>query len=199
MLKRLKLNKILLSIGYLFFLIGVVLIVIKLCLNIQRHYRFDIEVKNNILGHNVYNFHNINKSKIIDYIACLTIPKINLIQGLVDKNSEFNHVDKNIQIIKESNMPDIENGNLILASHSGNSNVSYFKDLDKLIINDSIYIEYNNSQYEYKIVHYYTVEKTGLVDIIRNENKNTLTLITCVENTNKQLVVISELSKINNL
>ena len=96
-------------------------------------------------------------------------------------------------------MPDIKNSNLILAAHSGNSNVSSFKDLNKLEINDNIYIEYNNKEYQYKIVNYYTVEKTGLIDIIRNKNKTTLTLITCIENTNKQLVIISELYKITNL
>ena len=110
-----------------------------------------------------------------------------------------NYVDKNIQIINGSNMPDIKNSNLILAAHSGNSNVSFFKELNQLEINDSIYIEYNNKNYEYKMVNYYIVEKTGYIDIIRNENINTLTLITCIENTNKQLVIICEIYKITNL
>ena len=38
----------------------------------------------------------------------------------------------------------------------------------------------------------YQVEKTGKVDIIRNKEKTTLTLITC-SGDNEQLVVICEL------
>lgn len=153
-----------------------------------------------LTGFMLFNHKNMMES-INDYfyIAYLKIPKINLIKGLVNKNSKFNNVDKNIQIIKESDMPDIVNGNLILAAHSGNSNISYFKDLNKLGVDDSIYIEYNNKQYGYKITDYYIVEKTGLVDIIRDENKTILTLITCVRNTNKQLVLICELYEIANL
>ena len=39
----------------------------------------------------------------------------------------------------------------------------------------------------------YDVEKTGTANIVRNAEKNTLTLITCRHNTNKQIVIICEL------
>ena len=136
-----------------------------------------------------YNLYNIKNNMV------LKIPKINLEKELPEKNSILNNVDKNIQVIKESNMPNIEKGNLILASHSGNSDVSYFKNLDKIIIGDFVYIEYDNKLYEYKVANYYTVLKNGLVDIARNESKTTLTLITCVKNSNRQLIIICELYK----
>lgn len=165
-----------------------------------------IQNKNTSSSYNSYNSHDDNNSTIPiinneskKYIAYLNIPKINLYKGLVDINSNDNNVDRNIQIINGSGMPDIEKGNLILAAHSGNSNVSFFRDLNKLIINDSIYIEYNNKSYEYRMIDYYIVEKTGYIDIIRNENINTLTLITCIENTNKQIIFICELNKITDL
>ena len=196
MLKKLKISKFIMS--YLLILTGLSIIGIKRISELKNDYLY--------LNYNDFrrNFsqslnRNIDKAQFIDYVAYLKIPKINLNKGLLDKESVLNVVDKNIQIIKESDMPDIVNSNLILAAHSGNSDVSYFKDLYKLDINDNIYIEYNGKQYEYKIVNYYIVEKTGFINIIRNKDKTTLTLITCVENTNKQLVIICEIYKINNL
>jgi len=201
MSRILKSSKLLSLIGCLFFLIGMGLVIVKLCLNFKSDSTFDIKIENN----NFYNLYNSNfsknttKSETTNYIAYLKIPKINLIGGLLDKSSEFNTVDKNIQIIKESDMPDIEKSNLILAAHSGNSNISFFKDLDNLTLDDTIYLEYNNKQYEYKITNYYIVEKTGFVNIIRNQNKTVLTLITCLEGSNKQIVIISELYKTKDL
>lgn len=186
MLKKLKLNKFFI-IGSLILIAGIIKIIIKT--NLLNSFS-NIEVNNNQLGYNLYNTKNI---------MYLKIPKIDLVKNLADKNSKLNHVDKNIQIIKESTMPNIENGNLILAAHSGNSNVSYFKNIDKLIIDDSVYIEYMDKLYEYKVVNYYTVLKNGLVDIVRNESKTILTLITCVKNSNRQLVIICELYKTVNL
>ena len=93
--------------------------------------------------------------------------------------------------METSNMPDIINSNLILASHNGNSNVSFFKDLEKLNTDSLIYIYYNGYKYIYKINNYYIVDKTGKVNIKRNKNKNTITLITCKNNTDtKQIVYI---------
>jgi len=170
-------------------------------IKIDKIEKIHIVTENTSSNYNRYNSITYEKNDEIntEYIAHLKIPKINLYKGLVDINSMDNYVDKNIQIINGSNMPDIKNSNLILAAHSGNSNVSFFKELNQLEINDSIYIEYNNKNYEYKMVNYYIVEKTGYIDIIRNENINTLTLITCIENTNKQLVIICEIYKITNL
>lgn len=127
------------------------------------------------------------------YIAVLKIPKINLEKGLVDKNSIDNNINKNIQILKEANMPDKENGNLILAAHSGNSVIGYFRELDKLQISDEVIVFYEGYEYKYKIVNIYDVEKTGTAHIIRNASKNTLTLITCRDGTDKQIIIICEL------
>ena len=131
------------------------------------------------------------------YIAILNIPKIKLKKGLYNKKSHLNDVNKNIKILNESVMPNIENGNLILASHSGTSSISFFKNLDKLSINDDLIIYYEKEKYIYKLVNIYKVNKTGSIEIIRNPNRRTLSLITCdkVDKT-KQVVYISELDKI---
>lgn len=134
------------------------------------------------------------KEDTSNYIGVLEIPKINLKRGFFSIDSKDNNVNKNIQVIKESDMPDVVNGNLIIASHSGNSYVSFFKDLYKLSNNDTAYIYYNGIKYTYILAGKYDVEKTGEVAIHRDNTKSTLTLITCSKNDNtKQEVYILEL------
>lgn len=134
------------------------------------------------------------KEDTSNYIGVLEIPKINLKRGFFSIDSKDNNVNKNIQVIKESDMPDVVNGNLIITSHSGNSYVSFFKDLYKLSNNDTAYIYYNGIKYTYILAGKYDVEKTGEVAIHRDNTKSTLTLITCSKNDNtKQEVYILEL------
>lgn len=134
------------------------------------------------------------KEDTSNYIGVLEIPKINLKRGFFSIDSKDNNVNKNIQVIKESDMPDVVNGNLIIASHSGNSYVSFFKDLYKLSNNDTAYIYYNGIKYTYILAGKYDVEKTGEVAIHRDNTKSTLTLITCSKDDDtKQVVYILEL------
>lgn len=132
----------------------------------------------------------------INYIAVIKIPKIGLEKGLASKGSYWNNVNRNIEILSESDMPDVENGNVILAGHSGNSRVSYFRKLNKLQNDDTVSIVYNGKEYKYKMVNSYEIEKNGYAHIVRNAEKSTLTLITCKHNTNKQIVVICELVEV---
>jgi len=132
----------------------------------------------------------------VNYIAVLKIPKIGLEKGLASKDSYYNNVNRNIQILTESDMPDVDKGNVILAGHSGNSGVSYFRKLNKLQIDDTVSISYNGKEYIYKMVNSYEIEKNGYAHILRNAEKTTLTMITCKHNTNKQLVVICELVEV---
>ena len=129
----------------------------------------------------------------VNYIAVIKIPKIGLEKGLASKDSYYNNVNRNIQILTESDMPDKEKGNVILAGHSGNSSVSYFRKLNKLQNNDEVIISYKGKDYVYRMVNSYEIEKNGYAHILRNAEKTTLTLITCKHNTNKQLIVICEL------
>ena len=137
---------------------------------------------------------NNNKNKE-EYLGILEIKKIKLRKGFYKLNSNLNNVDKNIMIVSSSNMPDVNKGNLILASHSGNSSVSYFRYLDKLDMEDIASIYYLGKKYDYKLINYYDVDKNGSVQIIKNNDINTLTLITCKKNTDKQTVFIFELNK----
>ncbi len=129
----------------------------------------------------------------IDYVAVIKIPKINLEKGLCKKGTWCNNVNKNIQILDEASYPDSENGNFILAGHSGSGRTAYFKNLYKLQADDEVSIFYNGHEYKYKVVNQYDIEKTGTANIVRNAEKNTLTLITCRQGTKKQIIYICEL------
>ena len=127
------------------------------------------------------------------YLAVLKIPKLNLERGFYDKTSSLNNVDYNILFHSNSDYPDKLNGNVILASHSGTSSISYFKNLYKLELGDEAQINYKNTTYTYKVVNIYKEEKDGTIAIYRNKEKSTLTLITCTKNDNtKQTVYILE-------
>ena len=129
-----------------------------------------------------------------NYSMIVEIPNIGLKKGLCSIGQQCNAVSKNIQILKESDMPNVTNGNLLLAGHNGNSKVSFFNKLDKIKVNDSIYIYYNGTKYEYKLSNYYDIKKTGKAIIHRDNDKTTLVLITCKKNTDdKQVVYIAYL------
>lgn len=195
-------------------IIGILLIIISISVVMYDNYKDNQKVLENVeLVENFFEIENIpveeqkeevvikdeedkktSSSPTYNYIAVLEIPSIKLKRGLVDYKSKYNNVKYNIQIIEHSQMPDIENSNLILAGHNGTSNVSFFNDLDKLKEDSLVYVYYNNIKYIYKINNNYEVKKDGKVEIIRNRNKTTITLITCKKDSeDKQLVYIGYL------
>src|SRR5699024_362788 len=196
----------LLIVGSLLILIGISVIGIKIFLDVRADNLEDIalvefyeeqeKIDNEIPTETEETNNTTEQAKStnsLDYIAVLKIPSIGLEKGLVAKDSYYNNVNRNIKILDESDMPDQENGNVILAAHSGNGRTAFFKNLDKLQIDDTVSIFYNGYEYKYRMINTYDVEKTGSVEITRNAQKSTLTLITCRHNTNKQIVIICEL------
>ena len=129
-----------------------------------------------------------------DYIGTIEIKKINLKKGFVSPKSKYNNIKYNVTIIDGFDYPDVNNGNFILAAHSGTSRISFFKDLYKLQLGDQVNITYKNKKYAYKITNIYTQKKQGYLTIYRNPNKTTLSLITCTKDSNTlQTVYIAEL------
>lgn len=176
------------------FINTLLLIIIKLS-NLIKVNNENYEVNSYLSNYNEeVSYINNNKNKE-EYLGILEIKKIKLRKGFYKLNSNLNNVDKNITIVSSSDMPNVNKGNLILASHSGNSNVSYFRYLDKLDMEDIASIYYLGKKYDYKLINYYDVDKNGSVQIIKNNDINTLTLITCKKNTDKQTVFIFELNK----
>ena len=132
-----------------------------------------------------------------EYIGYLTIPKINLVKGFLDKRSTENDVEKNILVVNGSNYPDVERGNLIIAGHSGTGWKAFFNELYQLEKGDVAYVDYKGKRYIYSIVNIYTQPKTGKLAIYRNYDVNTLTLITCTNfDSTTQTIYIAELTNI---
>ena len=129
------------------------------------------------------------KKAVIDYKAILEIPIINLKEGLVEVTENFKSLNYAVSIDSVSNYPS-EYGNFILYAHSGRSNISFFKNLNKVNINDNVYIYYSGYKYTYKIYDKYEIEKTGTMEITIPKNNKIITLLTCVSGTNKQVVLI---------
>jgi len=130
---------------------------------------------------------------VVNYTAVLEIPKINLKRGLFDKNSSSNNVNRNIYILKETTLPDEQiNSHIILAAHSGNSYISFFRNLKKLDMKDKIYFYYKGVKYIYEVSNKYEIEKTGTTEL-KQTNISDITLITCISGTNKQVVYVATL------
>ncbi len=135
-------------------------------------------------------YYEIDYSK---YLGVLEIPKIGLKRGFYNVGSRYNNISYNVTMVDGSDLPDVINGNLILMAHSGDSYISYFAYLYKLTIGDMAYVTYLGNQYVYQITNIYEVEKNGVVRLMRNHDKTTLTMITCTkDNDYTQTVYIAE-------
>ena len=138
-----------------------------------------------------------NYQDIESYIGYLEIPKIKFRRGFYNITSKLNTVEANIEIIKGSDMPDVTNGNLIIAGHSGTGWKAFFKNLYKLEVGDEAIVTYAGINYKYKITNIYKQKNTGTVSIKRNYDKTTLTLITCTkDDSSTQTIYIAELDSV---
>ena len=181
--------------------IGIVLIIFAILLQIGNYLLFFSKenIKREHVDYYLSETSNENEEKqisskiinsdIYDYISVLEIPEISLKRGLVDFSSEYNNIAYNIAILNGSQMPDIINSNLILASHNGNSEVSFFKDLEKIKIGSLVNVYYKGYKYIYKIDNYYEVKKTGKINILTDSDRNAITLITCKNNSDTLQIV----------
>ena len=191
-----KRNNIFIIIGILLVIVGITVYVVSF----MKQLNADNEVKINIDEY----LENTTVSELVtssddeievrdekETLMILEIPKISIKRNIYYQDSKYNSVEYNIQILKDSDMPDIENGNVIFASHNGNSKVSFFKKLYKLSLNDEIILYYDGYKYIYKLSKIYDINKDGTAEIYRNNNVNCITLITCKKNIkDKQEVYI---------
>ena len=153
----------------------------------------EVPIVENIVSDNNSNtdLEEIDYSK---YLGVLEIPRIGLKRGFYNIGSKYNNIQYNVTLIEGSDMPDVVNGNLMLMAHSGDAYISYFAFLYKLNIGDNVYVTYNGNKYQYQIVNIYDVVKNGVVKLVRNHDRTTLTMITCTkDNDNAQTVYIAEM------
>ena len=175
--------------GSLLVIVGILIFIFPIIYNKYQKKQEEIKLEYFFEVSTIDNYNVIEDTKQEDYIAVLEIPSINLKKGLYAIDSKNNNVNKNIEIIDSSDMPDITKGNFILAGHSGTGRIAFFDDLDKLIIDDTIIVYYKNIKYIYQINNIESIVKDGTIEIKR-EFESMITLTTCnQENKNEQLVI----------
>lgn len=142
------------------------------------------------LGVNKVNNINLENNSNRKVLMNLEINKINVKQDVFEKESVLNNIDKNVIILNDSDLPTKEKGIVLLGAHSGTGKYAYFKDLDKLVLNDIVNITYNNEMYKYKIISKYLSDKKNGIDVNYNVNKKRLVLYTCNPNDKKHFLII---------
>lgn len=183
--------------------ISLIILLISFSLFCSYHiYYYFLDKSNNDLVRNYYDtlsinndepvISKVNNTKKEEYLGILRIPKISLVEGFYNINSKNNNIGKSVMILKESVMPNIDGSIIYLVAHSGTGYLAYFKNLDKLNIDDIIYLDIDNLSYEYVINDIYEVDRNGLININHNINDNYLILSTC-SNNDKQLIISSKL------
>lgn len=201
-IKNRKLSRVFI-IGSLFILLGITLISLKIYSNyyldkqedkaIQEYldYKPDTTVK---VDNSTTTIKEEKETVTYNYIAVLDIPKIDLKRGLFPINDKNNNVDKNVEILQNSDMPNVTNGTLALAGHSGNSRIAYFHKLYKLKENDQVYIYYQNIKYIYQVSKIERQDKDGTISFTKTKDTTELILTTCdQQNKGKQIVVVAKL------
>lgn len=125
-------------------------------------------------------------------IGNLSINKIDLNQNIYSKNSKLNTVEKNIELLKESNEHLI-----IIAAHSGTGNIAYFERLDELSKNDEIDLTLNKKKSTYIVKNYWEQKKDGYINISKEE-QDQLILTTCSPNHNGYQLIVNSIKKESN-
>ena len=129
-----------------------------------------------------YNFFEIEEKIITfsNYRECnteLVIDKINLKECLYNIEDENNSLEVGLEILYEDP--------LVIAGHSGTGKLALFNRLNELLIGDVIKV--NNDIY--KVVEIDEKSKTAKLRV-----KEDLVLVTCIVNTDKQLVLYAKLT-----
>lgn len=182
-----KRNNIFIIIGILLVIVGITVYVVSFMKQLNDDNEVKINIDEYLENTTVSELETSSDDEIEvrdekETLMILEIPKISIKRNIYYQDSKYNSVEYNIQILKDSDMPDIKNGNVIFASHNGNSKVSFFKKLYKLSLNDEIILYYDGYKYIYKLSKIYDINKDGTAEIYRNNNVNCITLITCKKN-----------------
>ena len=121
----------------------------------------------------------------------LTIPSIKLSHNIYNMNSPLNNVDRNISILKSTNL---EKNLFYIASHSGGGDASYFDDLAYLEKGDIIYITKKDNILAFVTDEIFYIQKRGTLEAFYSGYGNTLFLITCsLKYLDKQIIIKAKL------
>ncbi|MFI3261153.1 MAG: sortase [bacterium] len=149
----------------------------------------------------IYNSSIINENKIdstifndMIYTGVLRIENIDLFIGYYEIDSKYNDISYGLEQLHDYEI-EREVNVLILASHSGNSKISYFDDLKYLKHGDIASIYKEGLLYDYLLTDIIEISKSENV-IVDYNNDESLILITCLDDNN-YLIYTFEMSNFN--
>ena len=125
----------------------------------------------------------------------IKIPKINLSSVIKKADDDFKSLDNSLVYYKYDNYKE----KIIVFGHSGIGYGTYFNRLDELKVGDCFYLYKDKSKITYVVNKIYKISETK-TDILKNDKKNVLLLITCDKKSkNKRLVVESLVNSVETL
>ena len=127
----------------------------------------------------VNNTNETVKEKITEDVNtwCLEIPKINL-KANISEGTTKEVMEDYIGHFEETTK---ENGNVGLAAHNRGYKNNYFQKIKELKEGDSIFYTYKGETKKYLVTKHVIIKDTDWT-YLEDTDKNTITLITCVEN-----------------
>ncbi len=141
-----------------------------------------IDFKNKV---EVESYYNNNSSFNYKSNMIIDIPSINLKATVKLADNDFKNLDDGLVYYKYN---DYKN-KIIIFGHSGIGYGTYFNRLDELTFNDNVYLYKDKLKITYAVDKIYDIKSTN-IDILYNDEKERLLLITCKPNDkNKRLVV----------
>lgn len=115
----------------------------------------------------------------------LKLSMINIASVVKKADANFNNLDSSLVYYKYNNYKE----KIIILGHSGMGYGTYFNRLNELVEGDIAYLYKNKLEITYEVSKKYSVFDTQ-VNLLNNDKKGTLLLITCEKkDKNKRLVV----------
>lgn len=128
-----------------------------------------------------------------DKIAIMEIPSISL-QSIIVEGTNMDDLRYYLGHFKNTAMPGI-NGNFSIAGHSSTIYNEILNELYKVNIKDEIKIKTLTGEYDYIITKKFVVEPTEIGVLDQDENKKSMTIVTCTDKGKKRLIVKAEMKK----
>ena len=138
---------------------------------------------------------DLNEYGIIDNtIGFITIPKINIEIPIYLGASKSNMNKGAVHLTQTSYPIGGVNTNSIIAAHRGHQTLRLFNDIEKIEVNDIIYIQNFYEELTYKVVDIKIIEPDEIDKIYIVEGRDLITLMTCHPKyiDNKRYLVIAE-------
>ncbi|APF25978.1 class D sortase [Clostridium botulinum] len=128
-----------------------------------------------------------------DKIAIMEIPSISL-QSIIVEGTNMDDLRYYLGHFKDTAMPGI-NGNFSIAGHSSTIYNEILNELYKVNVRDEIKIKTLTGEYDYIITKKFVVEPSEIGVLDQDQNKKSMTIVTCTDKGKKRLIVKAEMKK----